>query len=161
MKDIPLMVQGVMKTVFEDVLGDIILNQGKGLKDIWHDPMQRMNLRRAITDLLVYLLLGLLFKQVFDPVYKEHKKNDNGNNIAGNAILEILYKGSSSCFDEFKGPLPILDYVTNDTNPATFQWVSQSASGMYKLITGSKSLSDTILKSQALPKAFQDTYKMY
>ena len=161
MKDIPLMVQGVMKTVFEDVLGDIILNQGKGLKDIWHDPMQRMNLRRAITDLLVALLLGLLFKQVFDPAYKEHKKNDNGNNIAGNAILEILYKGSSSCFDEFKGPLPILDYVTNDTNPATFQWLSKSTSDMYKWITGSKSLSDTILKSQALPKAFQDTYKMY
>lgn len=161
LRNVPLIVQGVLRTVFKDCLGDIIYNGGKGLKDIWADPMQQMNLRRALTDLLVALLLGALFEYGITPAYKEHKKNDDGTNVIANGIIEILYKGTSSCFDEFKGPAPILEYVSDNTNPAAYQWASRATNDLWKLVSGQESLGGTIIKAQALPRAFQDTYKMY
>jgi hypothetical protein len=161
LKDIPLIVQGVLRTVFKDCLGDIILNGGKNLKEIWQDPMQQMNIRRAITDLLVALLLGALFKYVITPAYKEHKKNDDGTKVMANAVIEILYKGSSTCFDEFKGPAPILEYVSDNTNPAAYQWVTRAGGDLFKLVTGKRTLGETVVQAQALPRALQDTYKMY
>jgi len=161
LKNIPLMVQGVLRTVFKDCLGDLIYNGGKGLKDIWHDPMQQMNLRRALTDFLVALIIWALFKYAITPAYQEHKKNDDGTNIIANAVIEVLYKGSVSAFDEFKGPAPIIEYISDNTNPAAYQWLSRAGNDLYKLCTGKETLGGTIVKAQALPRAFQDTYKMY
>lgn len=160
LKNVPLMVQGVFRTL-GDIAGDIVHNGGKGLKDIWNDPMQQMNLRRVFSDLLVTFLLSILFKLVLDPAYKDHKKNDDGKNIAVNAAIEILYKGSSTCFDEFKGPWPMVEYVSNNTNPAAYKWLSRTTNDAYKFVTGQQSLGKTIVNSQALARSMQDSYAMY
>jgi hypothetical protein len=39
-----------------------------------------------------------------------------------NAFVEIMYKGYGSSFDDFMGPLPIIDYISNNTKAAAFQW---------------------------------------
>ena len=78
-----------------------------------------------------------------------------------NAVIEILYKGSSTCFDEFKGPAPILEYVSDNTNPAAYQWVTRAGGDLFKLVTGKRTLGETVVQAQALPRALQDTYKMY
>lgn len=161
LKNVPLMVQGVFNTVLKDFGGDLIFNGGRNWKQLYNDPMQQMNLRRAFSDLLVALILGLLFKFVITPAYKEHKKNDDGKNIAANAILEVMYKGTSTCFDEFKGPWPIIDYVSNNTSPAAYKWLSRTTNDAWKLASGQRSLGETIVNIQALPRAFQDSYKMY
>lgn len=161
LKNVPVMVQGVLRTIVKDIGGDIIFNKGRGLKAIWNDPGQQMNIRRAISDLLVALFLAWLFKYFITPAYQEHKKNDDGKDIATNALIEIMYKGSVSSFDEMKGPLPIIEYVSDNTNPAAYKWLSRTGNDLFKLVTGDRSLGETITRAQALPRALQDTYKMY
>lgn len=161
LKDVPMMVQGVLRTIVKDIGGDIIFNGGKGLKDIWNDPAQQMNCRRAISDLIVAVLLTWLFKYFITPAYQKHKAEDDGTDIVGNAILEVMYKGSSTSFDELKGPLPVIEYISDNTNPAAYKWLSRTSNDLFKLVTGDKTLGETIVRAQALPRALQDTYKMY
>ena len=156
----PMMVQGVLRTL-TDIVGDIILHKGENLNDIFHDPSQLMNIRRLISDFIAYLVLVLLFKYAITPAYKEHKKEDDGRDVLTNGIIEIIYKGSSSSFDEVKGPLAILEYVGNNTNPAAYKWMSRTGNDLFKLATGDRSLSETVMRSQALFRSCEDTYKMY
>lgn len=156
----PMMVQGVLRTV-KDIVGDIILNRGSNLNDIIHDPSQLMNLRRLLSDLFIYGILAAIFKYLLAPAYKEHKKEDDGKDIISNAIIEVMYKGSSSSLDELKGPLAVLEYVGNNTNPAAYKWMSRTGNDLFKFVTGDRSLSETVMRSQALFRSCEDTYKMY
>ena len=94
-------------------------------------------------------------------MYKDHKKNADGQNLIGNAITELVYKGGHSAFDGFKGPLAVLDYLGNSTNPATYKLQSKIINDMWNLVTGNKSLGETVMNSQALFRSFQDTYKLW
>jgi len=118
-------------------------------------------LKKLLSDLLVSLIVAGLFGLVFTPMYKDHKKNANGQNILGNAVTELLYKGGHSAFDGFHGPLAVLDYVGNSTNPATYKLSGKIINDTWNLVTGNKSLGETVINSQALFRSFQDTYKLW
>lgn len=74
-----------------------------------------------LTDMLIWLLLTALFKYALTPAYKEHKAKGDGEEVIANALLELTYKAGSSCYDSFSGPLAVLDFFGNSTNPATFK----------------------------------------
>jgi hypothetical protein len=119
------------------------------------------NWKRIGSDLLVALLLYWLFDEVVSPAYKEHKKKGDGKDILTNAAIELLYKGSSSSFEEFKGPLPILDYLMNNTSPASVKWGVKVYNDIGGFLFGDTTFGELVTKSQALPRSLQDTYKMY
>lgn len=166
MADIPLMVQGVFRTL-NDVLKIAYHTEGgfsntlSQLKtQIWDHPSQRRNIKRAISDFLATLLIGYLINLASDS-YKEHKKNADGTNIATNAVIELLYKGFSASSEELRGPMPIFDYVMNNTKPAAWQWGTRTLTDLTNLVLGEKTVGETLMKQQALLRSFQDTYKMY
>ena len=159
--DIPLMVQGVWRTL-QDTAFELYHGGVKGVKDnIIDSPMQMRNWKRLLSDLLIAALLHWLFEEVVSPAYKEHKKTGDGKDILTNAIVELLYKGSSSSFEEFKGPLPILDYVMNSTSPASVKWGVKVYKDIGGFMFGDTTFGELVTKSQALPRSLQDTYKMY
>ena len=86
------------------------------------------------------MLLGLLFKYIIDPAYKEHKKNGDGEAVIKNAVVELLYKGGGSAFEEFKGPYPILDYVMNSTSPMAVKWGYKVPADVAKMLFGEKTV---------------------
>lgn len=165
MKDVPLMVQGVFKTIgdmfsmLRDVKSTSDLKQI--IKFMYSNPIQRRNWKRLFSDILIALLLRYLFKEVFDPAYKEHKKTTDGNDIIINGIIELLYKGGASCYEEFRGPLPIIDYVSNNIKPASWQLGSNIVLDVGGVVFGDKTMTDLIFKYNSLPRAFKDTYKLY
>lgn len=160
-KYVPDMVQGIIYSV-KDALTELHYNGIDGFKEnVWANETQRTNLKKALSDLLASLVVAGLFGLVFNPIYKDHKKNADGQNILGNAVTELLYKGSSNAFDGFKGPLAVLDYVGNSTNPATYKLQSKIVNDTWNLVTGNKSLGETVMNSQALFRSFQDTYKLW
>ena len=160
-KYVPDMVQGIIYTI-ADTLKEFHYNGIDGFKEnIWNNEVQQANLRKLFSDLLVSLIVAGLFGLVFNPMYKDHKKNADGQNLIGNAITELIYKGGHSAFDGFKGPLAVLDYLGNSTNPATYKLQSKIINDMWNLVTGNKSLTETIMNSQALFRSFQDTYKLW
>lgn len=119
------------------------------------------NWRRILSDALVAMLLYWLFEELINPAYKEHKKTGDGKDVLTNAAIELLYKGSSSSFEEFKGPLPVLDYVMNNTSPAAVKWGAKTWHDIGGFLFGDTTMGELITKSQALPRSLQDTYKMY
>ena len=160
--DIPLIVQGVWRTL-HDTVSELYHGRGwEGIKEnIINNPMQMRNLKRIGSDLLVALLLHWLFEEVVNPAYKEHKKKGDGKDVLTNAAIELLYKGSSSSFEEFKGPLPILDYIMNNTSPASVKWGAKVYNDIGGFLFGDTTFGELVTKSQALPRSLQDTYKMY
>lgn len=119
------------------------------------------NWRRILSDALVAMLLYWLFEELINPAYKEHKKTGDGKDVLTNAAIELLYKGSSSSFEEFKGPFPILDYVMNNTSPASVKWGAKVYYDIGGFLFGDTTFGELVTKSQALPRSLQDTYKMY
>ena len=160
--DSPLIVQGVWRTL-HDTVSELYHGRGwEGIKEnIINNPMQMRNLKRIGSDLLVALLLYWLFEEVVNPAYKEHKKKGDGKDVLTNAAIELLYKGSSSSFEEFKGPLPILDYIMNNTSPASVKWGAKVYKDIGGFLFGDTTFGELVTKSQALPRSLQDTYKMY
>lgn len=160
--DIPLVVQGVLRTL-QDTFAELYHGRGwEGLKqNIINNPMQMRNWKRLLSDALIGCLLYWLFEGIIDPAYKEHKKSGDGQNVLTNAVIELLYKGSASSFEEFKGPFPILDYVMNNTSPASVKWGAKVYKDIGGFLFGDTTFGELVTKSQALPRSLQDTYKMY
>lgn len=160
--DIPLIVQGVWRTL-HDAVSELYHGRGWGgiKENIINNPMQMRNLKRIGSDLLVVALLYWLFEEVVNPAYKEHKKKGDGKDVLTNAAIELLYKGSSSSFEEFKGPFPILDYIMNNTSPASVKWGAKVYNDIGRFLFGDTTFGELVTKSQALPRSLQDTYKMY
>lgn len=115
--------------------------------------MQMRNWRRILSDALVAMLLYWLFEELINPAYKEHKKTGDGKDVLTNAAIELLYKGSSSSFEEFKGPLPILDYVMNNTSPASVKWGTKVYNDIEGFLFGDTTFGELVTKSQALPRS--------
>lgn len=162
MVDIPLIVQGVWQTI-KDTFSELYFGRGwEGIKNnIYNNPMQWRNWKRLFSDMLMWLLLYALFDQVIDPAYKKHKKEDDGKNVLTNAVIELLYKGSASSYEEFKGPYPIFDYVMNNTSPASVKWGVKTVNDLEGFVFGDTTMGELITKSTALPRSLQDTYRMY
>ena len=160
--DIPLVVQGVLRTL-QDTFAELYHGRGwEGLKqNIINNPMQMRNWKRLLSDALIGCLLYWLFEGIIDPAYKEHKKSGDGQNVLTNAVIELLYKGSASSFEEFKGPFPIVDYVMNNTSPASVKWGAKVYNDIGGFLLGDTTFGELVTKSQALPRSLQDTYKMY
>lgn len=161
--DIPLIVQGVFRTLSQ--AGKILFfrpNKWEAFKqEILDNKVNRRNLVRGVTDGLVWLIIAQIYRWFMDPAYKEHKKNADGNDFIANALIEILYKGSGSCYDEFKGPIPIIDYITNNTKPAAFQWQQKFINDTYQLTFGDKTFGEYVVGMHAFPRSMQDSYRMY
>lgn len=111
------------------------------------------NWRRIRSDALVAMLLYWLFEELINPAYKEHKKTGDGKDVLTNTAIELLYKGSSSSFEEFKGPFPILDYVMNNTSPASVKWGAKVYKDIGGFLFGDTTFGELVTKSQALPRS--------
>ena len=161
MEDIPVMVQGIWYTLVDAFKEYKYNGWGSFKSNIWNNEINRRNLKRLLSDLLVAGILGIMFKAFIDPEYKDHKTNASGNDVATNAIIELLYKSSSNAFDGFRGPFAILDYIGNSTNPATYKLQSKVLNDTYQFIFGDKTIGQLTMGSQALPRSFKDTYEMW
>ena len=173
MHGVPVMVQGVFATLKDmyttlrycgmDENGKWSMSQGwKSVKtDILTNEIARRNLRRLARDIIVSLLLTVLFRVWLKRKYQEHKQNADGDKIIANACIEILFKAGNSSFDTFMGPLAVLNYVGNQTNPATYKIQSKIVGDLWSLAVGDKTLGQVAVGSQALPRTFQDTYQLW
>ena len=160
--DVPLLVQGVFKT-FADLGGAMLFRDDKiqALKEFWANKVQRRNMKRALSDLLIILFWKHVLKIFFDALYEEHKKTSDGDNLAYNVMVEWLYKGHDASMEEFKGPYPIIDYVANNTKAASFQWGQKFLMDTNDFVFGDNSFGDYVIGMQAFPRSMQDSYRMY
>lgn len=163
-KHMPLMVQGIAHS-FAEFFREFKSNDYsvKALlkSDAWRNPINRRNRLRAETDMGIAALLTMLFSLWLTPAYKTHKKESDGRDIFTNVMAEWMYKAGSASFDTFKGPMAIINYLGDSTNPATYKLQSKILNDAYNFVSGKKDFGQTIMGTQALLRSMQDSYRMY
>lgn len=173
LKGVPIMVQGVFASLRDlcntfrycgmDENGNWSASAGwKAVKAEYQtDPIKRRNIRRILRDLLIGGIIANLFKLWMKKVYQKHKDTTRGEEVLTNAVFEVLYKSSTNCFDTFMGPMAIIQYLGNDTNPATYSIYTKTVRDVWGLAIGEKTFGQVMMNAQALPRTFQDTYNLW
>lgn len=57
------------------------------------NPNDKANLRKAFASLLWAAFMSILFKNIFDPGYKEVMKSFNSDDILASSMTYIVYNG--------------------------------------------------------------------
>lgn len=162
-KQVPIIVQGILPTL--GVLTDIFRSTKGGLstkvEQMWDylnaDQHEMANMRKLLSDLLMWLLFTLLFKLAADPAYKEYKKDMSNNPLLVNMCTELIYKSTSRAYDQYKGPVNIIQFFGENMNPPTYSQPIQLISDATKAIVGDKSFKYLLFDSSGLTRSFKDS----
>ena len=159
MKDVPLVVQGIWYTFKDSIKA---LSEGgyeQFKKDIIKNPMQAANLRKLLTDLFMAALFFSLFKLAITPSYEGYKKEMDDHGAVENAIVEVLYKSTSRSYDGFLGPLTMIQFLGESTNPPPYQLSTKVTTDLFKFAFGDKTVGELFTGNIAIFRSFRDTYK--
>ena len=160
-KNIPLIVQGIFPTV-----ADLInITRTDGLKAtlayIKGNKMVKANVFKLTSDALMFALLGLLFKLFFTPEYKKHLKEAHKNPVLENLLTEVLYKSSSRAYDQFKGPINVIQFFGENMNPPYYTAPINLMKDAGSAIFGDKSFKYLLFDNTGLTRSMKDTAFAY
>lgn len=160
-KQVPVIVQGVWYTIKDSI--NVLRNGGKAefLEKIWSDPIQRHNLNKLLSDLLMSLFFFAIYKFAFDPAYKEFQKEMKEHpekfNPVTYAFVEAIYKGGEQSTDDMLGPASLLSWLGRSQNPAMYSLPITATKDLSQWAFGDKTFG--MLMSDYMPfiKNFRDT----
>lgn len=142
--------QNGLKGVIDEIKREIILN-----------PQEAKNFRKLFSDLFMWLFMGSLYSFVVDPSYKDLKKNRNQKNFLANSIEDILYRGTASSYDGFRGPYNVLDSVGNNMNPPAYKVTTKMVTDVAKTTFGSKTIGQLLTQNVPVLRSFRTAYDAY
>lgn len=156
-KNVPMITQGIMYTVLD--MARLCKSGGiKAALDYMNgNAVAKANMRKLISDLLMWALFAMLFGLALDPAYKEHKKNAADNPVIVNLVTEILYKSSSRAYDQYKGPINVIQFFGENMNPPFYSTPVQVLSEAGQALMGQKSWKYLIFDNTGLTRSFKDT----
>lgn len=165
-KHMPRVIQGIWYTLKDSFFALKYADEDgnwkgreKFMEDIWSDPMQRANLRKLLSDLLGFALFTALFKLAIGPMYSNYKKEMKDHTVAENAIAEILYKSTSRSYDGFAGPIAMIQFLGENTNPPPYSLSTKLVTDISKVAFGDLTIGGLLTGNIALFRSFRDTYK--
>ena len=114
MDNVPIVVQGIIYT-FGDILGILSdTNQDDKIKKIKEminaNPNDKANLRKAFASLLWAAFMSILFKEIFDPGYKEVMKSYSSDDVLASAMTYVVYNGGKQSTQNFQELFVIPEY---------------------------------------------------
>lgn len=128
---------------------------------MWKDPMLRARELKLGSDALMAFLYFLLFQFGLTPAYKEYKKNMQKNPVLQNLVAEVLYKGWSRSYDDFKGPINIMEFVGENMNPPYYTQPVSAVQDLLKVLFGDKNTMYLLSNSTGFGRSFKDTYNAF
>lgn len=159
---IPEMVQGIAYTL-QDIYNNTLeygLSAEAFKKNIWKYRCNRENLRKFGWDALMASLFASLFGFVFTPMYEEHKKNKDSDNLLADGFIELIYKAGRSSYDGFLGPIAMYDYVVNNVEPSAANVSTKLISDLYQTAIGNKGFKNFVFGYVPVLRTFKDTATM-
>lgn len=156
-KNVPMITQGIMYTVLD--MARLCKSGGvrAALDYMQGNEVAKANMRKLISDLLMWALFAMLFKLALDPAYKEHKKTAADNPVVVNLVTEILYKSSSRAYDQYKGPMNVIQFFGENMNPPFYSTPVQVLSEAGQALVGQKSWKYLLFDNTGLTRSFKDT----
>ena len=161
MKNIPIIVQGVFPTIGE--LG--VICKDKGFKAAYEymkgNPMVKSNVLKLTTDGLFAALFMMLFGSILTPAYKDYKKTMKDNPALQNILTELLYKGSSRAYSQFKGPVNVIEFFGENMNPPYYTAPVKVIKDAWQWTMGDKSWKYFVFDNTGLTRSFKDSAFAY
>lgn len=160
-RDIPLIVQGIFPTLF--TIAKLCRSNGmEFMKEyIKANPHEQANLRKLISDILMMLLMTLLFKGILQPKYKDFKKTMKDRPLLANLVTEIIYKGGSKSYDQYAGPLNVLQFFGENMNPPYYTANIKLINDCMRAIFGDKEWNTVLTGNIALFRNGKDSITAY
>ena len=81
------------------------------------------------------------------------------NPVIQNLAIETLYKGSSRSWDDFQGPLNIVQFFGENMNPPYYSVSTQLIKDGFNTVFGEKTMESFIANSSGLFRSGKDTIK--
>ena len=162
LKHVPVIVQGVCYT-----LGDAlkILNAkdsfSEGLQAaidyIKEDENTVSSLKHAFYSTLLAILFLMLFKFLWDPTYKETKKEYKNMSVMAQVLNELTYKSFGPATDSFYGPWNIVKYLGEGTDPPIYNVPTKFMGDAFKTIFGNKTFGQFVTGNFAFARVMKQT----
>lgn len=159
--DKPFIIQGILPTV--QCLISIARHNGKDamIKYLKANPHERANLKKLLSDLIMWMLFSTIYKMAFTPAYKDYKKEMSTQPLLANIFVEILYKSTSRSYDQYGGPLNILQFVGENMNPPYYSVPHKLANDVGKCLFGDKNWTTILTGNIGFFKSFNDSWRGY
>ena len=156
MDKIPIIVQGIWYSL-KDATKALSNHE---FKEWWSgNPQDRDNIWKLLTDILMTFLFTTLIKPVLTGKYKEFKKDMVNHPFTYNVAGTIMFKSTSRSFDGFKGPVNMLQFVGENTDPPMYTQSLKLAKESLSAVVGAKPALDVLTGNVAVFKVAQDAYK--
>ena len=101
--------------------------------------------------------MSMLFNLAITPAYKDYKKNMDENPVLINMATELLYKSTSRAYDQYKGPINIMQFFGENMNPPTYSVPTQLISDAFQTLLGEKSAKYLLFNSSGITRSFKDS----
>lgn len=162
LKHIPVIVQGIFYT-----LGDAleIFNAKDSFKEgmqaaidyIKEDENTVNSLKHAGYSTLLAILFAMLFKFLWDPAYKETKKEYKNMTVMAQVLNELTYKSFGPATDSFYGPLNIVKYLGEGTDPPIYNVPTKFIGDSFKTLFGDKTFAQFVTGNFAFARIMKQT----
>ena len=162
LKHVPVIVQGIFYT-----LGDAleIFNAKDSFKEgmqaaidyIKEDENTVNSLKHAGYSTLLAILFAMLFKFLWDPAYKETKKEYKNMTIMAQVLNELTYKSFGPATDSFYGPLNIVKYLGEGTDPPIYNVPTKFIGDSFKTLFGDKTFAQFVTGNFAFARIMKQT----
>lgn len=132
-----------------------------GLRYLRSDSMRKARTDKLITDFIMFGLYAALFGWILTPSYKKYKKEMKSNPLLVNLVTEVLYKSWSRSYDDFLGPVNVIQFFGEDMNPPYYSQPISMIKDVGRVVTGKKNWYDALLNSSGFTRTGQDAFKAY
>ena len=162
LKHVPVIVQGIFYT-----LGDAlkIFNAKDSFKEgmqaaidyIKEDENTVNSLKHAVYSILLAILFMMLSKFLWDPAYKATKKEYKNMSVMAQVLNELIYKSFGPATDSFYGPLNIIKYLGEGTDPPIYNVPTKFMGDAFKTIFGDKTFAQFVTGNFAFARIMKQT----
>ena len=159
----PIFVQGIFKTLLQ--IYDVLKDGGSwdevfGTKE---NPSisNRENMKKLGTDVTMTLIYLALIRAVLEALRDKQKEITDPHDFITNGICEVLYKGMYNSWDGFKGPLNLLVFLGDQTNPPVYTESISVARDLFKFVVGDMTILSFGSRHFAPIRAFRETIRDY
>lgn len=166
LKHVPIIVQGVMYTLGDAYkIFDAKIKDGgsfsEGLQSaidyIKEDENTVQSLKHAGLSALLSLLFFILFKFLWDPAYQQTKKGYKDMSVMAQVLNELTYRSFNPATDSFYGPLNIIKYLGEGTDPPIYNVPTKFISDAFKTVLGEKTVGQFITGNFAMFRVLKQT----
>ena len=115
------------------------------------------SLKHGAYSILLAILFAMLFKILWDPAYKETKKEYKNMSIMAQVLNELTYKSFGPATDSFYGPWNIVKYLGEGTDPPIYNVPTKFMGDAFKTIFGNKTFGQFVTGNFAFARIMKQT----